>query len=100
MKTVTMKLITIIAEPVLRERLLDDIRRLGARGYTLTEVHGEGNRGIHASEWQGGNIKIEALVAPETADRIMLHVAGGYFRDYAVVTYASTVEVVRGEKFA
>jgi nitrogen regulatory protein P-II 2 len=100
MKTVQMRLVTIIAEHVLRDRIVDEIRRLGAHGYTLTEVRGEGTRGIHASEWQGGNAKIEALVAPEVAERILEHMAGSYFRDYAVVAYVTTVEVVRGEKFA
>lgn len=100
MKTVPMRLVTIIAEPVLRDRLLDEVRRLGAHGYTITEVRGEGTRGVHASEWQGGNLKIETLVAPEVAERIMEHLAGRYFRDYAVVAYVATVEVLRADKFA
>ncbi|MEN9938960.1 MAG: hypothetical protein RLZZ387_5539 [Chloroflexota bacterium] len=100
MKTVSMRLVTIIAESVLRERMLDEIRRLGAHGYTLSEVRGEGTRGIHASEWQGGNVKIETLVAPEVAERIVEHMAGSYFQNYAVVVYTTSVEVVRGEKFA
>jgi nitrogen regulatory protein P-II 2 len=99
MKTTPLKLITIIAEPVLKDRLLDEIRRLGAHGYTLTDVRGEGTRGIHASQWQGGNLKIETLVSEQVAGRIMDALADHYFRDYAVIAYVATVEVVRGEKF-
>lgn len=99
MLTVTLKLVTIIAERVLQEHLLRALRELGARGYTLTEVSGEGSRGVRASEWEGHNIKIEAIVSPEVADRIIEHIAAHYFRHYAVIVYAQPVEVVRGDKY-
>ena len=100
MKLTTVRLVTIIAEPVLKDRLIHEIHTLGAHGYTISEVHGEGTRGIHASQWQGGNIKIETLVSPEVADRIMDAMADHYFPNYAVIAYATDVQVVRGEKFA
>lgn len=53
MKLTTVRLVTIIAEPVLKDRLIHEIYALGAHGYTISEVHGEGTRGIHASQWQG-----------------------------------------------
>lgn len=99
MLTVTLKLVTIIAERVLQEHLLRALRELGARGYTLTEVSGEGSRGVRASEWEGHNIKIEAIVSPEVADRIIEHIAAHYFQHYAVIVYAQPVEVVRGDKY-
>ena len=43
--------VTIISEALLEERLLADLKRLGARGYTLTEARGERRRGGRASEW-------------------------------------------------
>ena len=100
MKLTTVRLVTIIAEPVLKDRLLHEIHALGAHGYTISEVHGEGTRGIHASQWQGGNVKIETLVSPEVADRIMDAMADHYFPTDAVIAYVSDVQVVRGEKFA
>jgi nitrogen regulatory protein P-II 2 len=93
------KLVTIIAEAVLESRILRDIRELGARGYTLTKVRGEGSRGVRASDWEGGNVKIEAVVSPAVANRILRHVAESYFEHYAVVAYLSDVQVVRGEKY-
>ena len=99
MKTVPLKLLTVIAEAVLEDHLLREVRALGARGYSRSEVSGEGTRGVHASDWEGRNVKIEMLVGPEVADRILEHVAGSYFEHYAVVAYVQVVLVVRGEKY-
>ncbi len=99
MQTVPLKRVTIVAEAVLEERLLREIKALGARGYTVTDVRGAGNRGIRASEWAGGNVKIETLVGPDTADRILAHLAERYFPHFAVVAYVENVEVVRGDKY-
>jgi nitrogen regulatory protein P-II 2 len=95
----SLKLVTIIAEAVLEDRLLDDVKRLGATGYTLTEVRGEGSRGIRATEFEGCNLRIEVLVSEATAGRILECLADEYFALYAVVAYVADVEVVRGEKY-
>jgi len=94
-----LKLVTIVAESVLEERLLRELRQLGARGYTVVMARGEGTRGIHASSWEGPNLRIETLVSPEVAERIMSHVASHYFADYAVIVYSVDAEVIRGEKY-
>ncbi len=99
MNLVELKRITIISEALLEERLLTDLRRLGARGYTITEARGEGSRGVRASEWEGNNIKIETIVAPELALTILAWLSERYFVSYAVIAYQETVEVVRGEKY-
>jgi nitrogen regulatory protein P-II 2 len=99
MQTVQLKCVTIIGEAVLQDRLTREIRERGAKGYTLTEVRGEGSRGVRASEWEGKNIKIETLVSAEAADAILALLAEEYFPHYAVVAYVETVEVVRGDKY-
>jgi len=99
MEMTRLKLVTIIAEAVLEDRLLRELRGLGARGYTIGEVRGEGTRGIHASDWEGPSLRIETLVGPDVAAKILAHLAARYFADYAVVAYAADVEVVRGAKY-
>lgn len=99
MRTTTLRLVTIIAERILKDRILKDIRKLGARGFTLTDVIGEGSRGVRAHEWEGPDVKIEAVVSPEVADRIVDHVAEHYFEYYAVIIYVQSVEAVRGDKY-
>lgn len=99
MEPLPLKLVTVIAEAVLEDKLLREMRELGATGHSLSELRGEGSRGVRASEWEGKNIKVEVLASPETADRILTHVAATYFRHYAVVAYVTDVGVVRGEKY-
>lgn len=97
MRTTPIKLITIIAEPVLEDRLIQEVKRLGARGYTLIEARGEGTRGV--LEWMGRNVRLEVITSAEVADAILEHLAHDYFRDYAVIAYVMNVEVVRGDKY-
>lgn len=99
MQTVALKLVTIVAEPVLEERLVESLHRLGARGHTATVVHGSGSRGMRASDPPGDGVRIETVVSTAVAGRILEHVASAYFPHYAVIAYVTDVEVVRGEKY-
>lgn len=99
MRTVTLKLVTIVTERVLHERLCQEVLSLGATGYTLTETTGKGSRGTRASEWEGPDVKIETIVSPEVADKIVEHTAEEYFEYYAVIVYVQDAEVVRGNKY-
>jgi nitrogen regulatory protein P-II 2 len=99
MATHALKLVTIIAEPVLESRLTSELRRLGATGWTVVEGRGEGSRGIHAAEIPGINIRIESIVTPTVAQAITQHMATHYFADYEVIAYVSDVLVVRSEKY-
>jgi len=98
MQPITLKLVTIIAEAVLESHLIREIQELGARGHTVTAVHGEGSRAVRTGVGEG-NVKIETVVGHETAERILRHVADSYFEHYAVVAYVSDVQVVRGDKY-
>jgi nitrogen regulatory protein P-II 2 len=91
--------VTVIAERVLRDDLLDLLKRHGATGWTLTAVEGEGSRGIRASEWEGRSVQIDTLVSPLAADAIMEEIADTYFSDWSVIVFATEVEVLRGEKY-
>jgi nitrogen regulatory protein PII len=91
--------VTIVAERVLRDELLELLKRHGATGWTLTAVEGEGSRGIRASEWEGRSVQIDTLVSIQSADGIMEEIAAKYFTDWSVIVYAAHVEVLRGEKY-
>jgi len=98
-ETTPVKLVTIIAESVLEERLVRDVKRLGARGFTRSEVHGEGSRGRRVGDVEGANVRLECLVSAEVADRIVTELAEHYFENYAIVTFVEDVAVVRGHKY-
>ncbi|MEM9479688.1 MAG: transcriptional regulator [Verrucomicrobiota bacterium] len=91
--------ITVISESVLRDEIIELIKRHGATGYTLTLVEGEGSRGVRASDWSGRNVRLEALVADPVADAILQELNDRYFEDYAVIAWLSEVKVLRGRKF-
>jgi nitrogen regulatory protein P-II 2 len=99
MNLIQLQLVTIISERYLKRDLVKLIVKLGAKGYTITDVEGEGSRGIRASEWEGKNVKIETIVSDTIADKIIEAIANEYFENYAVITYSKSVKVVRGDKY-
>lgn len=95
----TLRKVTIIAERVLRDDLIELVKAKGATGWTLAMVEGEGSRGIRASEWEGRNVQLDTLVSPEVADMIMDEVGSRYFKDWSVIVYVADVEVLRKDKY-
>ena len=100
MKTTSLKKITIIAERLLREQILNVIRSEGATGFTLTAVEGSGSRGVHATDFEGRHVQIESIVSPAVADQILTQVEAEFLENYAVIAYLSDVEVLRQDKFS
>lgn len=100
MHTVPLRKVTIVAEALLEDRILRELRDLGARGFTISETRGEGTRGIRAADWEGRNVRIETIVSASVADDALAHVAEHYFAFYAVIAWVEDVEVVRGDKYA
>lgn len=91
--------VSIITESLLKDEIIELIRKHGATGHTLTKVEGEGSKGLHASDWGGRNDKIETLVSAESADAIMDDLSDEYFEDYSVIAWLAEVTVLRGDKF-
>ncbi len=96
---IRLRKVTIIAERVLRDDLLGLLKRHGVSGWTITAVEGEGSRGVRASEWEGRNVQIDTLVSPDISGAIMEDIGARYFEDWALIVYASDVDVLRGGKY-
>jgi nitrogen regulatory protein PII len=99
MNTTPLKMVVIVAEPVLESRLVSELRALGATGFTIVDGRGEGSRHGHATDLPGQNIRIEAIVSPGVAERIMDHVSTHYFANYSFIAYVVDVGVARGGKY-
>lgn len=99
MDTTTLKLVTIVTERILEDRLLRKLDEFGAKGYTLTQATGKGSRGVRASEWEGPDTRIETLVSEKVAKDIVNYIAEKFFEHYAVIVYVQDAEVVRGKKY-
>jgi len=94
------KLVTIVTESILEKKIAKDILRIGARGYTITEASGQGERGMRSSDWeQSRNIRLEVICDSAVATRIVEHMSKTYYDDYAMIVFVHDVEVVRPEKF-
>jgi nitrogen regulatory protein PII len=99
MQTIPLKLVTVVAESVLRDRLPRELMELGASGFTLTQSHGRGSRGLRTGSIPGDSVRIEVIVDDEVCDRILQHLAERYFDNFAVIGWATDVNVIRGEKY-
>lgn len=96
---VPVKMITIIALDSLQNRLVDDLKLIGIKGYTVAEVEGEGLHSQHFSDWEGRNIRIDALASDEKVLKTMEMLSHKYFDKYGVIAFVTTVEVLRKERF-
>jgi len=93
-------LVTIIAEGLLRDQVIEVLRRHGSSGYALTKVDGgEGSRGVHARDWEGPNLRFESIMAPAAAEAVLDDIGERFFENYAVVAWLTPVSVARGDKF-
>jgi hypothetical protein len=79
---------------MLQERLLEDLKALGATGYPFASVDG---RGLHGRRMRSivdtGNDRIETLVTPRLAKTILAPVVRE-FSGSSLVVYAHDVEAV------
>jgi nitrogen regulatory protein P-II 2 len=99
MNTTPLKMVVIVAEPVLEGRLVSELKALGATGCTIVDGRGEGSRHAHATDLPGANIRLETIVRADVADRIMEHVAREYFAHWSFIAYVVDVGVARGAKY-
>ena len=99
MKLINFKLVTVICEPVLSPRILELSHELGATGFTMTDVKGQGSGEKSSGEIPDSKLKIEIVVESDVALKLMKSLAESYFQNYAVITYATDISVLRAEKF-
>jgi nitrogen regulatory protein PII len=96
----TVKLVTIVTESILESRLVEDLGRLGAKGYTVIDARGSGSRGKRSADWdQNQNIELEVICNEQVASAILDHCQKEYYSNYAMVVWVCDVEVLRPEKF-
>ena len=100
MNTYPMKLVTIVCEALAREPLTALLHAVGAHGYTLFTVEGNGAKGARLADIQEfANIQVEVIVPPAAAEQLLARLEQDFFPRYAMVAYESDVRVVRPQKF-
>ena len=93
------QLVTIVAESVIEQKLIDDVKKSGAKGYSLGHVKGEGIAGNRSLELTGQSIRLETVVTERVAQQIMEMLSRDYFEKYAVVAWVTPAQVLRPEHF-
>lgn len=101
MSNVNCKLVTIITEAIIEPELCEDLKKLGASGYTVTNARGSGSRGIRNAGWSvSSNIRLEVVCSEALADSIAKHLHDKYYENYAMIQFESDIKVVRSQKFS
>jgi nitrogen regulatory protein PII len=100
MTTHPMKLVTIVCEAHAKAAVTKLLREVGAHGYTLFPVEGEGSRGQRPADIpEFANIQIEVIVRPEAAGQLLQKLGQDYFPRYGMIAFESDVRVLRKDKF-
>ena len=99
MKLINFKLVTIICEPVLTSTILNISHGLGATGFTITEVRGQGNGEKSSGEIPDVKSKIEIVAEPDLATKMIEALAERFFENYSLITYLSDISILRPKKF-
>jgi hypothetical protein len=93
-------LLVVVAEAVLEKNLLRDAQRLGAQGWTMTEVRAASHEGVREGAWEADRtIELKLICEPAVADAIAAHVLASYAANYSVALYFAEVAVLRPERY-
>jgi hypothetical protein len=100
LETAKIKLVTVIATSELEDRLMADLRKAGATGYTISGVSaGGGSHGPrHRGMFDTGNLRIEVLVSAEVAKKL-LEVVVTHYANMSIIAFAQDVEAVPRKNF-
>ncbi|HEY9097666.1 MAG TPA: hypothetical protein VIN38_02230 [Thiobacillus sp.] len=96
-----MKLINIIANGALEERLVNMAEAHGTSGYTILEARGAGSAGLQTGTLEGGsNILFVLIVTESKLAGVMVDVEKLMKRGHHLACFVSDTQVLRREKFA
>jgi nitrogen regulatory protein P-II 2 len=99
MKLELAKLVTIIVDEAIENKVIDELRIAQVKGFTCTEARGEGLNSAHISSWEGKNVRIETLVSEAKAQRIIEAMAEKFLDKYGMIVFSSDVQIFRKERF-
>ena len=88
-------LLTIIAETVLKEAIVNMLKSYGVIGYTITQVQGEGSHGRRMGDMVGynTNIEIKTVLSIELSNDILRSIKD-YQGKQAVIAFRSNIETL------
>ena len=96
-----MKLINIVANAALEDRLVNIADSHGASGYTVLEARGAGSAGLQTGVLEGESNILFMLVVPESRlDEVLADVERLMKRGHHLAAFITDTQVLRPEKFS
>lgn len=88
-------LLTIIAETVLKDAIVDLFKSNSVSGYTINQVQGEGSHGKRLGDIAGynTNVEIKTIVSLEVSDSIFWSIKD-YQGNHALIAFRQNVEAL------
>jgi hypothetical protein len=88
-------LLTIIAETVLKDAIVQMFKNYSVSGYTINQVQGEGSHGQRFGDMAGynTNIEIKAIVSKEVSDAIFWSIKD-YQGKQALLAFRQNIEAL------
>jgi nitrogen regulatory protein P-II 2 len=96
-KLTAVRRITIVVDGTFEKQVLKAIADLGAQGYSLMECRGKGGHVLHDDIWFLSRVRIETIVQPDVAEKIVEHLDQQHH--LAMTVCVENVDVVSPEKF-
>ena len=94
------KMLVVIAEAAIEKALVQEALRLGAHGYTVSDVRGAGTSGAREGSWEADRtVEIKIVCDAEVADAIAETALARFGAHYGLTMFFSDVQVLRPEKF-
>jgi nitrogen regulatory protein PII len=96
-----MKLINIVANATLEDRLVDIAEKHRASGYTVLEARGAGSAGLQTGVLEGESNILFMLVVPESRlDEVLADVERLMKRGHHLAAFITDTQVLRPDKFS
>jgi nitrogen regulatory protein PII len=96
-----MKLINIVANATLEERLAAIAEKHNASGYTVLEARGAGSAGLQTGALEGESNILFMLIVPATKlDDVLVDVEKLMKRGHHLAAFITDTQVIRREKFS
>jgi len=96
----SMKLINVVANAALEERLVSIAKAHDASGYTILEARGAGSAGLQTGALEGESNILFLLGLPESkVDVVLADVAKLIKRGHHLAVFVTDTQVLRPEKF-
>ncbi|MFN7138747.1 MAG: P-II family nitrogen regulator [Limisphaerales bacterium] len=100
MKTHPMKLVTIVCEAYAKEAVKQLLKEVGAHGYTLFAVEGEGSSGERPADIpEFTNVQIEVVLQPSAATNLLARLQKELFPRFGMIAFEADIRVLRPGKF-